>query len=69
MIIVDLQSGQAYHLEDDDGISLEYDQSGWHDGLVVETQMLGDDGTSMMTILRQKNNSLESTSYPVKIEW
>lgn len=69
MIVVDLQSGQAYHLEDDDGASLEYDQSGWHDGLVVETQMLGDDGTSMMTILRQKNNGLESTSYPVKIEW
>lgn len=69
MIVVDLQSGQAYHLEDDDGVSLEYDQGGWHDGLVVETQMLGDDGTSMMTILRQTDNGLESTSYPVKIEW
>lgn len=69
MIVVDLQNGQAYHLEDNDGVSLKYDQNGWRDGAVVEVQILGNNGISMMTLLRQTDNGLERTSYPVKIKW
>ena len=67
MVVVDLQNAQAHHLKNDDGTPLYHGQYG--DGLVVEVEMLGYDGTSMMTILRQTNNGLERTSYPVKIKW
>lgn len=69
MIIVDLQNGKAHHLENAKGDMLYYDKYGWHENLVIETKALGVNGSSMMTLLKQKDSDLVGITYPVYIKW
>ena len=54
----------SFPFEDDDSVSLDY----VHDGVVVETQTVGDDGLCMITFLIYTDNDLVKIAYSVKIE-
>lgn len=67
MAVVNLQNAQAYYIENDEGTPLYHGRYG--DELVVETQALGSDSTSMMTFMKHADSDIVYQTYPVYIEW